>query len=184
MATVSTYHLPYYRASQIPRRIKLLSFNNILPSVLHDTTNSPVWRTRWHKKLELAGILSREDREGGATRRGLLFISNGYHPGSPPRDLFEGNTHRGILSYEDVVGGMACRRFPCQARSTFLQVMTFYFAKNHLSALLEKLSAWRNDLVGGERNVELSSFSGVRWQHKPQLWTVKWSEVMDNENIC
>ena len=51
------------------------------------------------------------------------------------------------------------RRFSCQARSTFLQVMTFQFAKNHLSRL-RGWCGWRNSMVltqdhlqGGVRNV-------------------------------
>lgn len=62
---MATYHLPYYRASQIPRRIKLLSFNNILPvscttpptvqSGEQDDTKSLSWPGSCHERTERAG---------------------------------------------------------------------------------------------------------------------------------
>ena len=119
-----------------------------------DTKRSEGWwdlgacheRTRW------AGL-----REGE-----LLFISNGYHRGSPVcemcRHVKEGILSRPTMRMLWVAVLVFCRRFSCQARSTFLQVMTFQFAKNHLSGLRGGLE-------------KLNDFDAIIWWEESGMWS-------------
>ena len=94
-----------------------------------------------HERTSWAGQLKGE----------LLFISNGRLSSTistGPDMSVSSSVKEGILSRTTMrmlwVAAVFCRRFSCQARSTFLQVMTFQFAKNHLSGLR---GGWRNSMV-------------------------------------
>ena len=95
------------------------------------------------------GALSRENKMGGVTRRGTFIhlqrLSSRISTGRDVcRHVKEGILSRPTMRMLWVAVVVFCRRFSCQARSTFLQVMTFQFAKNHLSGLR---GGWRDSMV-------------------------------------
>ena len=109
------------------------------------------------------GSLSRENEMGGATRRGTFIhlqrslIINHLH-WARCRHVKEGILSRATMRMLWVAVLVFCRRFSCQARSTFLQVMTFQFAKNHLSGLR---GGWRNSMVSRQSSAGRSQECGA-----------------------
>ena len=126
-----------------------------------------------HERTSWAGQLKGE----------LLFISNGRLSSTistGPDMSVSSCVKEGILSRTTMrmlwVAAVFCRRFSCQARSTFLQVMIFQFAKNHLSCCPTSEGAgetqwfWRNHLRGGVRNVKLSSLLSLSSLSSDESW--------------